>query len=100
MGVRAKFRCVEKSQRWAVPGPQAQALGEDCQIEVKLQPVYEGDVMQIDGHPTSVQTVAENRIFGIFTPAGQIAMLLRSLGAAAQFEVGRAYYVDFTPADG
>lgn len=65
--------------------------GADCAVEVKLQPVYEsGD----DGN-----AVEENRIFGKATPAGQIGMQLLSRAAADRFEVGRSYYVEFTPAE-
>ncbi len=86
MTVRAKFRVTEKTER--AYSPEA---GADCAVEVKLQPVYEsGD----DGN-----AVEENRIFGRATPAGQIGMLLRNRAAADAFNVGKSYYVDFTPAE-
>ena len=100
MGVRAKFRCTEKSERRSVDGPEARELGQDCTVEIKLNPVTEGVTQKLDGYDTYVQQVKENRIFGLATPAGQIAMLIRNRAAADYFEVGQAYYVDFTPVEG
>lgn len=40
----------------------------------------------------------ENEEFYRYTPAGQISLGLVSEAAAAQFEVGAEYFVDFTPA--
>lgn len=95
--VRAKFRVTEKSERWAVPRPES---GEDCTVEVKLQPVYEHETIQRDGIQIGRNMVEENRMFGEATPAGQIAMLLKTRAAADEFAVGRAYYVEFIPAQG
>jgi hypothetical protein len=40
----------------------------------------------------------ENREFFKYTPSGQIRMGVIGNEVARQFEVGREYYVDFTPA--
>jgi len=39
----------------------------------------------------------ENKLFWKYTPAGTIEMQTTNAEAAAQFELGKAYYVDFTP---
>lgn len=41
----------------------------------------------------------ENDQFYKWTPGGQILLSTINEAAAAQFEVGKEYYVDFTPAD-
>lgn len=56
--------------------------------EVKLSVVYE---------PTPPET--ENAKFTKATPSGEITMRVDNPAAAVQFEPGKAYYVDFTPAD-
>ncbi|MGO4496417.1 hypothetical protein AB4114_11025 [Paenibacillus sp. 2RAB27] len=40
----------------------------------------------------------ENKEFWKYTPAGQIQMSVDNEKAQDQFEVGKEYYVDFTPA--
>lgn len=50
-------------------------------------------------HPvTNSNQSAENAEFFKYTPSGEIFMLMVNPVAAEQFEVGKAYYVDFTPA--
>jgi hypothetical protein len=41
---------------------------------------------------------AENEAFFQATPAGKMILEIATPEAAAQFEVGKDYYVDFTPA--
>ncbi len=41
----------------------------------------------------------ENESFYKWTPGGNIILSTINTEAAAQFEVGKEYYVDFTPAD-
>lgn len=53
---------------------------------VKLQPVY-GDASP------------ENKAFFEATPSGEITMHIKNQVAADAFELGKAYYVDFTPAE-
>ena len=73
MGVRAKFKCMDKSK------PD----GEGCST-IRLEPVYCGS--------------EENKQFFRWTPGGQISLSIINPSAAEQFEVGKEYYVDFTAA--
>jgi hypothetical protein len=54
--------------------------------QVKLEVVYTGS--------------KENEQFFKWTPSGQIQMGIVNEAALGQFEVGKQYYVDFSPADG
>jgi hypothetical protein len=76
MKVRAKFT-VNSIQHHHTQ--QADAV---C-AEVKLAPVY-GD---------------ENKPWSQYTPQGQITMTITNPAAVAAFELGKPYFVDFTPAD-
>ncbi len=40
----------------------------------------------------------ENKSFASSTPSGEIWMMIENPEAAKQFELGKAYYLDFTPA--
>lgn len=71
--VRAKFVCESKQD---VPGSGAQ---------ITLRPVYSGS--------------EENKEFFKYTPAGQVQLSVVNEKAADQFEIGKEYYVDFTPAN-
>lgn len=55
-------------------------------IKIEMAPVYSDD----PGHP--------NKVFWEATPSGKIEMQINNLSAAQQFEVGKEYYVDFSPA--
>lgn len=90
MSVRAKFRCLEVTTRYAhttdagLPTEQIHA-----HFRVKLAPVYansRGDVC------------AENRDFYAATPSGELVMECVHATAAAYFRPGRCYYIDFTEA--
>ena len=72
MSVRAKFRCNEKNQ-------------SETGFALKFWPVTSGS--------------AENDRFYQYTPGGELTMSTVNDEAAAQFEVGKEYYLDFTPAD-
>lgn len=77
MSVRAKFRCVSKTERigW----------GEFARIvDVKFQPVTSGS--------------EENAAFYAATPAGEISIGTARPEAADRFVIGREYYVDFEEA--
>ena len=50
---------------------------------VHLSPVYDGS--------------EENKAFFASTPGGQVSLYTLNEAATAQFEVGKEYYVDFTP---
>ena len=71
--VRAKFRVTSNEQ-----------LGNDNGARVTLAPVIEGS--------------AENKEFYRWTPGGEIRLDTINDAAAAQFEPGAEFYVDFTPA--
>ena len=51
--------------------------------EIKLAPVYDDD----------------NKDWSKYTPQGEITMGITNPGAIAAFELGKKYYIDFTPAD-
>lgn len=67
--VRAKFKCAGKT--------------EDGQVS--LEAVVGGS--------------EENDRFFKYTPGGQVSLATINEAALAQFEVGKEYYVDFTPAE-
>lgn len=54
--------------------------------KIEMAPVYSND----PEHP--------NRIFWEATPNGKIEMQINNPSAIQQFEVGKEYYVDFSPA--
>lgn len=72
MSVRAKMRCEAKS------GDEASGYS------ILLRPVAGGS--------------PENDEFYRWTPAGELSLTTVNPGAAAEFEEGREYYVDLTPA--
>jgi hypothetical protein len=72
MNVRAKFSVVEKTQN-------------SSGFKVTLHPVTGGS--------------EENEAFFKYTPAGRIELSTINEAAAESFEVGKAYYVDFSASD-
>ena len=72
--VRAKFKVESVKQ------------GGDT-YEVRMAPVYGNDDPE-----------HENTQFFKYTPAGSIALFVVRPETAGRFEVGKEYYVDFTPA--
>jgi galactose mutarotase-like enzyme len=78
MSVRAKFFVSEKAQT-------ADQGGGEPNATIKLRPVIGGD------NP-------ENAEFYKWTPTGEIVLSIVNKVAAEQFELGKQYYVDFTPA--
>jgi hypothetical protein len=77
--VRAKMRCVEKVQR-------TQAYGVAKPVET------EGVILQAVTGPG-------NEEWSQWTPAGKVEMSITNPNAINQFEVGKDYFVDFSPAD-
>ena len=69
--VRAKFRCYHKEET------------EQGHV-VKLRPVTSGS--------------EENENFYKYTPGGDLSLSTINSGAAERFNVGKEYYLDFTPA--
>lgn len=41
----------------------------------------------------------ENRSWSKYTPSGELKMMITNPDAVSQFELGRSYFLDFTPAD-
>lgn len=76
--VRAKMICSEIAQRPAYSGPNPQGTTET----VKLTAVM-GE---------------ENKEWSQYTPSGAVELCITNPAAVAQFKVGKAYFVDFTPA--
>lgn len=75
MSVRAKFRVdAVKQVHW----------NKDVRV-VELTAVYD------DGTP-------ENQRYAKATPSGSISLTIDNPPAAAQFELGKVFYLDFTPA--
>lgn len=72
MAVRAKVTCV------SIQGN-----------EIYLEPVHEPDAAED----------TENARFTRATPWGQIRLGIDNPAARKQFEAGKSYYVDFTPAE-
>jgi hypothetical protein len=59
--------------------------------------------VNIDGNNAQFDVVIdgseENKKFFKYTPGGHINILVDNENAKKQFEVGKEYYVDFTPAE-
>jgi hypothetical protein len=78
MTVRAKFFVSEKREVGHPNQPQNSEY-------IVLSPVTSGS--------------AENESFYRYTPIGKIELGVMNPEAAAQFEVGKYYYIDFTKAE-
>ncbi len=76
MNVRAKFK-LSRIVRTA-GNPEA--------AELFLEPVC------ADG------SIPENQLFHRYTPSGELRMYVNNPSAAECFELGKSYYLDFTPA--
>jgi hypothetical protein len=74
--VRAKFNVISKEQS---------GTKECITHKVVLRPVFGNN--------------EENKAFWKYTPTGVIELQTINQNAADQFEVGKEYYVDFTPAE-
>lgn len=81
MKVRAKMRCVEKTQRTSASN-YGDAKPVDTE-EVKLAAV----------------TGPGNESWSKWTPSGRVEMTISNPEAVKQFEVGVDYFVDFSPAE-
>ena len=77
MSVRAKFQCLSINHHHT-GNPDA------VQAEVRLIPVY--------GNGEA------NKDWSKWTPSGELKMMITNPSAIAQFELGKEYFVDFTPA--
>ena len=77
MVVRAKFKVVEKTHF---------AWNKDS-VRIKLAAEYD-------------TTIPEDQRFAKATPSGEFWMQVDNPSAAAALELGKAYYIDLTPAEG
>lgn len=79
MAVRAKFKCesITRREHWD------KSKGEEIHA-IKLSPVISGS--------------EENKSFYEATPSGSIELSVIKEEVGKQFELGKEYYVDFTPA--
>jgi hypothetical protein len=91
MAVRAKFRCVSVEQSTTAPVTSTRHMGNGEKIEITTWPrtfrfsaVYDPDV-------------SEDQRYAQATPIGE--MRIQVDNPAVAFETGRAYYLDFTPAE-
>lgn len=84
MAVRAKMRCTGLSHSC---NPVADEESQCKMVTVTLQPVFGGK----DDHA--------NAEWSKWTPSGEVKMSITNPEAFKQFEIGKAYFVDFTPAE-
>ena len=83
MAVRAKFKVTSIAKREHY---QRHPDGSIRTIDdIQLSPVTSGS--------------EENKRFFDATPGGQITLPCLNVEASKQFEIGKEYYVDFTPAN-
>ena len=89
MQVTAKFRChtIRRSQ-FSRQNPQTGAYEPGEMQTIELSPVT--------GSPGES---LENRSFWAATPSGKIELGCVNAAAAAQFDLGKEYYVSFEVAD-
>jgi len=79
MSVRAKMQCIKRSETANMGSKEAWG------VEVMLQPVYAED--------------GPNKSWSTATPSGQVQMTITNPEAFKQFEIGKCYYVDFSPVE-
>ncbi len=75
MAVRGKFKLVESTQ-----------------VD------YNADVRRLKFQAVCNDGTEENAKFHKYTPSGEVSMTVDNPAASEQFEIGKQYYVDFTPA--
>lgn len=78
MNVRCKFRVLSVQHHYT-PDPTKPVA------EIKLAPVWEQD--------------GPNRQWSEATPQGSISLMITKPGAVAAFDIGKQYFVDFSPAE-
>jgi hypothetical protein len=79
MTVRAKMKCFHVDHLKS-------GNPDDVAADIRMVPVYD------DGNP-------ENKSWSKWTPSGEIRLFVTNPEAIKQFEPGKSYFVDFTPAD-
>lgn len=75
--VRAKFRCLSITH--------FADNGTDPQAEIRFHAVY--------------GTGEENKSWSKWTPSGELKMMVTNPSAIEAFELGKSYFLDFTPAE-
>lgn len=83
--IHTKFYVVSKTE-------QSNGANSVSGWQITLSAVWGG--VDKAGH----NAVTENHVFGKHTPQGDIKLFITNPIAAARFEVGREYYVDFNAA--
>lgn len=79
MAVRAKLRLSNiRTDQWHKDLPPQKTLRFDAQYD---------------------DSIPEDKRFQKATPSGHCELQIDNEAAVAQFEVGKSYYVDFTPAE-
>lgn len=69
-----------------------------CKFKVSCITNYDGGTTGITLAPVC-SGCEENKAFWKYTPSGKIEFSTINTEATKQFEVGKEFYVDFTPAD-
>ena len=93
MTVRAKFTVSSITRSMgSMPGPEKNAQGYSIYVPtemwtIKMAPVYG------NGDPNH-----ENTKFWQASPSGSLELGTVNADAVKQFDIGKEYYVDFTPA--
>jgi len=87
MAVRAKMRCTGVNTSGAICASTDKENPFGKMITVTLQPVYGG------------ADDKANAEWSKWTPSGELKLAITNPAAYEQFEVGKAYYVDLTPAE-
>lgn len=85
--VRAKFYVSSVSE----PKPATKFLGEGKSEQVQA---YDISLFAVTANGSE-----ENKSFFTNTPTGSLTLNTVNEAAAKQFEVGKEYYLDFTPAE-
>lgn len=109
MAVRAKFRCSsirltpssamtpEFAELYEKHGyPEAKRIAEEQGIEQNRQ--FNQPTVELFAVTPANGATDENKAFFAATPAAKIEMTITNPDAAETFELGKEYYVDFSPA--
>lgn len=83
MAVRCKFKLTNR----------AESVHTDSGVSFTFSAVNRHDV-------SNEQQIAEDSVFGKWTPDGRIEVTIKNPDAIKQFQIGKSYYVDFEPAEG
>jgi hypothetical protein len=84
MTVRAKFYVTQINHIYNGGGTEI--------VQVKMAPIFEGKD-GVDGNTN------ENRMFSKYSPSGSFELMITNPDAFQQFEIGKNYYFDISPAN-